>query len=304
MKLSIVIPSYNEAGNILKLHSSIISNINREDLDFEIIWVNDGSTDESKAILSTLENVIIVNLARNYGQTLAMTAGAEFATGDLLAFLDGDCQNDPADIPIMIKYLEDNDLDCVCGWRKTRKDNFSKKIISRGAYLLRQLLTSDKIHDSGCTLKVIKSEAFQSIYLSGELHRFIPSLLLANGWKVGEIPVNHLPRNWGVTKYNYRRIVKSYLDMLSLWIWGKFPGRPLHLLGSIGIIFVIIGILLIFARIYLYITNNDLFKFSLTTLSTLFLIFGLNFFFTGIILDLLNKIYLGTRSKSRYRVID
>jgi glycosyltransferase involved in cell wall biosynthesis len=303
IKLSIIIPSYNESGNILRLYSMIKNVVDLPKDDYEIIWVDDGSTDNSIEILRQLNDVIVVSLIKNYGQTAALVSGFENSSGELVAFLDADCQNDPSDIPKMIRYLIDNKLDCVCGWRVNRKDSKTKKFVSVGAYFLRRSLLKDFTHDAGCTLKIVTRESFFDIKnkLVGELHRFIPTLLVSHGWWVGEIPVSHHPRYWGTTKYNFRRILKSYLDALSLAFWGKFSSRPLHLLGFIGIFSISIGILLFCLRIFLLFMGSDTFRFSLITLSTFLILFGFNFFFTGIILDLLSKIGVSNKTTIRYK---
>ena len=160
-------------------------------------------------------------MRKNFGQTAAMDAGIKAAQYDYIVTMDGDRQNDPADIPKLVKYLEDNNLDIVSGWRKNRKDTVMKKFTSRVANFLRGIIVKDHIHDSGCSLKIYKKECFDHINLYGEMHRFIPALLKIKGFEVGEVVVNHRPRTAGVTKYNWKRTVKGFVDMISLWFWSK-----------------------------------------------------------------------------------
>jgi len=200
--ISVVVPVYNEEGNVAALHQEIKEVCEREQFDYEIIFIDDGSTDQTREIMKTLKPLKAIYMRRNFGQTAAMDAGIKAAVKDYIVTMDGDRQNDPADIPNMIKYLEENKLDVVSGWRKNRKDKKAKKFTSRGANLLRKIIIKDKIHDSGCSLKIYKRECFQDVNLYGEMHRFIPALLENKGFKVGEIVVNHRERTSGKTKYN------------------------------------------------------------------------------------------------------
>jgi glycosyltransferase involved in cell wall biosynthesis len=180
-------------------------------------------------------------MRKNFGQTAAMDAGIKASQYDYIVTMDGDRQNDPADIPRLVEYLEENDLDIVSGWRKHRKDTAMKKFTSRGANFLRKIIIDDGIHDSGCSLKIYRRECFDHINLYGEMHRFIPALLKIKGFKVGEIVVNHRPRTSGKTKYNWKRTFKGFVDMISVWFWGKFAVRPLHIFGTAGILSMLLG---------------------------------------------------------------
>ena len=245
--ISVVVPVYNEEGNVANLHKEIVDACERyrgsgdDSIDYEIIFVDDGSRDKSAEICRTLRPIKFVQLRKNFGQTAAMDAGIKAATKDYIITMDGDGQNDPADIPNLLNYLLENDLDIVSGWRKNRKDTFFKRFTSRGANLLRKLLVHDGIHDSGCSLKIYKKECFNGINLYGEQHRFIPAILKIKGFRIGEIVVNHRPRTSGKTKYNWKRTIKGFLDMISVWFWNKFATRPLHLLGSFGLLFLTLG---------------------------------------------------------------
>lgn len=230
--ISVVVPVFNEESNVKKLHEEIKCVCESNQLNYEIIFVDDGSTDNTLEICKGLEPLIVIEMRKNFGQTAAMDAGIHYASGDYIVTMDGDCQNDPADIPKLITCLEDNGLDVVSGWRKNRQDKFGKKIISRGANLLRTLIVKDHIHDSGCSLKIYKRECFNGLTLYGEQHRFIPALLEMRGYNVGEIVVNHRPRLNGQTKYNWKRTVKGFVDMLSVWFWNRYASRPLHLMGG------------------------------------------------------------------------
>ena len=239
--ISVVVPVFNEEGNVKELHSEILEVCKRLECEFEIIFIDDGSSDKTAEICQTLCPLKFIQMRRNFGQTAAMDAGIKAAQYDYIVTMDGDLQNDPADIPHMIEYLEENNLDVVSGWRKNRKDSFMKRFTSRGANFLRHMIVHDGIHDSGCSLKVYRRECFEGINLYGEQHRFIPALLKIKGFTVGEVVVNHRPRTSGVTKYNWKRTIKGFVDMISVWFWNKFASRPLHLLGGAGLGFIGLG---------------------------------------------------------------
>ncbi len=302
IEISIVLPLHNEEGNIGSLHAEIIAMCKKNRYKYEIICVDDGSTDKTVEVCKTLIPVIIVELRKNFGQTAAMDAGLKQANHEFVVTMDGDGQNDPADIPKMIDYLQQNGLDVVSGWRKNRKDSFFKKIISRGANMLRRLFIHDEIHDSGCSLKVYKKECFKNLNLYGEMHRFIPGLLKIEGYRVGELVVNHRPRTAGVTKYSWTRIVKGFLDMVSIWFWRKFAVRPLHLLGVVGIFMLFIGTLAGLASIILFIDGQSLSDTVFPLLSAVFFISGIQVFIFGLIADMLSRSFYNQRGGSSYSI--
>lgn len=259
MKLSIVIPIYNEESNIEKLHLEVLEATDSLNLNYEVIYINDGSTDSSLEKLKNLivratyegnltfptsqagdSKVKVVNLRKNFGQTAALNEGFKQAQGEVIITMDGDLQNDPHDIPKLLAEIEKG-YDCVSGWRTQRKDTFSKKIFSRGAYLLRKIILKDTIHDAGCSLKAYQKTALQELSLFGETHRFIPAILAWQGYLVKEVPVNHRPREFGKTKYNYKRMIKGLLDMCVVWFWYKFSDRPLYLFGGAGAALIALG---------------------------------------------------------------
>lgn len=219
--VSIVVPIYNEEGSVRSLHEEIVKMCEtpaglRVPAEWEIIFIDDGSTDRTPEICRQLEPLKYIRLDPNRGQTAALDRGFREAAGDYIAALDGDGQNDPADIPRMLQYLIDNDLDAVSGWRRVRQDSFRKKAASRAAYLMRQILIHDGIHDSGCTLKVYRRECFGGLVLVRDQHRFIPAILKARGFRVGDMEVNHRPRTSGRSKYNYKRYYSGLRDLLAI----------------------------------------------------------------------------------------
>ncbi len=290
--LSVVVPLLNEEENVAKLHQEIMEVLSKTDWKFEIIFVNDGSSDKTLENCQKLTPLKIIDFRKNFGQTACLDAGIKEARGDIVITMDGDLQNDPKDIPALVKKLKRKKLDVVSGWRKNRQDPFGKRWISRGAEILRKFLINDGIHDSGCTLKAYRRECFARINLMGEIHRFIPATLAISGYKIGEMEVNHRPRIHGQTKYNYKRTVKGFLDMLGVWFWMKYAGRPLHLFGGMGLLCFSLGgfglIGLFIARLFFDFPLSN----KIWPIIAIFLILvGLQLFISGLMADVLIKSY-------------
>ncbi|MBU0577661.1 glycosyltransferase family 2 protein [Patescibacteria group bacterium] len=304
MDLSIVIPVYNEKDNVTELHRRIVEVCKPLNKTFEIIFVDDGSYDGTFEELKSCPSPIkIIRFRKNWGQTAALDAGIKASKGSVIVTMDGDLQNDPSDIPHLLEKMESENLDVVSGWRKDRKDPLMKRIISRGAKALRDKLVRDGIHDSGCTLKAYKRECFNTVDLYGEMHRFVVGILKMKGFKVGEIVVKHHPRKHGNTKYNTSRTIKGFLDMLSIWFWKKFANRPLHLLGTAGILMMFVGTISGVTAIYLkFFRGVDLSDTALTTL-TMFLFFaGVFMFIAGILADMVSKTYYSSSKDQVYLI--
>lgn len=301
--ISVVIPVFNEEENVEDLYKEVLETCTKNSYNFEIIFVDDGSSDKTAEIIKRFSPVCLISLRKNFGQTAAMDAGIKHAKNEYIVTMDGDGQNDPADIPEMIAYLEENHLDVVSGWRKKRKDSFGKRFISRGANLFRSLLIKDGIKDSGCSLKVYKKECFNQVSLYGEMHRFIPAILKIKGFKVGQVEVHHRPRTKGTTKYNWHRTVRGFIDMISVWFWNKFAVRPLHLLGGMGLVFLFCGTCFGLATIYVFINKHqDLSNTLLPIMTIFFLITGILLFVLGLISDILVKSYYETTRDSSYNI--
>lgn len=300
--ISLVVPLYNEEDNVAKLHSEIKEVCQREQYDYEIIFVDDGSSDNTIAEVKKLSPVKIIRLRKNFGQTAAMDAGIHQAVKDYIITMDGDRQNDPNDIPRLIKHLEVNDFDVVSGWRKNRKDTFTKHFVSRGANLLRKILIHDGIHDSGCSLKIYRRECFESLRLYGEMHRFIPALLIIKGFNVGEIEVHHRPRTAGKTKYNWKRTIKGLIDMIAVWFWNKYSVRPLHLLGGMGIFVFSLGVLAFLITTISYIAGQSMSDTALPILTAFLLFTGIQLFISGLHADIMIKNYFETTKNNSYSI--
>jgi len=293
IEYSVVIPVFDEEGNIVKLDKEIKEVMNKLSKNYEIIYVNDGSTDNTLENLKKLKDVIIVNLNRNYGQATALDTGFKIAQGELVISIDGDLQNDPKDIPRMIEKLHKERLDVVCGWRKKRKDDLGIRILTRIGRFIRRRFVKDDVHDTGCTLRVYKKEAVKSLDIQGEMHRYILALLRWKGFRIGELKVNHRPRIHGKTKYGYLKAVRGFIDLIYIWFIQKYSQRPLHIFGSLGLISFGLGALIELWLAYLKIFHTiDLSANAWFILGFFLILMGIVFFSFGIVIDLLMKIHL------------
>ena len=305
--LSIIIPAYNEEDNIEPVYRELKSVLSETGHPYEILFIDDGSTDQTyqkmKSIQIMDDSVRIIKFRKNFGQSAALQAGFDFATGTIIITMDSDLQNDPHDIPALITKMEQEDLDVVCGWRYNRQDSAFKKLFSKMANSLRKFLTKETIHDSGCTLRSYKKECVEDLELYGELHRYIPAVLQWKGYRVGELKVNHRERTHGLSKYTWKRLTKGFLDLIVIAFWQKYSVRPMHIFGGFGFILAIIGF---FISLYL-ILERVFFNMSLTErplflVGFFLLVVGIQFIALGILADILLKIYHGQNERKPYRV--
>lgn len=299
-RLSIVVPVHNEAGNIEPLHAELTSVLDAGGDLYEIIYVNDGSTDNSFKELCSLTNATIIDLNRNYGQATALDAGFKEATGDIIVSLDGDGQNDPQDIPRLVRKLEEEDLDVVAGWRQKRSDRQGIKVLTRIGRSLRHLFIKDTVHDTGCTLRAYRSEAAKSLDIGGEMHRYILALLRWKGFTIGELPVTDRARVFGVSKYGYSKAIRGGIDLIYIWFIHKYSQRPLHLFGYVSLASFLLGMVSLFWTLYgkfaldLSLNRNGWFF-----LTFFFLLAALILFSFGIVIDLLIRIQYHTSGTER-----
>ena len=301
--ISAVIPVYNEAGAVLNLYQELKQVLSADSASWEIIFVDDGSTDNTLNLLAQLSPIKIIRLRKNFGQTAAIDAGIKASRGKLIVILDGDGQNDPADIPKLIIELRQKNLDLISGWRKDRKDPLMKRISSRLAGMVRRIFLDDGIHDSGCSLKVYKAECFEHVNLVGEIHRFIPALLKIKGFQVGEMIVNHRPRISGKTKYNWKRGIKGILDIIAVWFWKKYASRPLHLFGAFGLMLLAVSLIAGLAAVYYKIFQHwDLSNTVLTDLALFGFLTGMQFIVFGLLADILTKNYFASTNDEVYDI--
>lgn len=300
--LSVIVPLYNEEGNVLELHHRIheaLVNIGRP---FEIIFIDDGSQDKTIELARALSPLRLIEFRKNFGQTAAFDAGIKAARGEVIITLDGDLQNDPADIPLLLTKMEEG-FDVVSGWRFKRNDPWSKKIPSRIANFLRGILIQDHIHDSGCSLKAYRRECFENVDLFGEMHRFMPALLMLDGFKVGEVKVSHHPRVHGVTKYNWKRGVKGFVDMVVIWFWRKYSHRPIHLFGGLGMILSFLGgAILAWMFVEKFFLGHSIADRIWPVIGIFFILVGVQLFVAGLLADMMVRNYYQARQRMNYSV--
>jgi glycosyltransferase involved in cell wall biosynthesis len=307
-KVSIVIPVFNEEENVPILYDKLKKVLDNPGIDYEIIFVDDGSTDRTREILEEIaskdKRVKVIEFARNFGQTSAMMAGMDFATGDVIITMDGDLQNDPEDIPRLLEKIEEG-YDVVSGWRKNRKDAaISRKLPSKIANWLIGKITGVRIHDYGCTLKAYRSDVIKKVRLYGELHRFIPALAstVTSTSKIIEIPVKHHPRIYGKSKYGISRTFKVLADLIFIWFLKKFMQKPIHFFGILGLILLLIGSASFLYLVGLKLSGHSIGGRPLLIISVLFILSGLQMFTTGIISEILMRIYYESQNKTPYVV--
>ena len=303
--LSIIIPIYNEEENVIKLSELILNALS--DRDYEVIFINDGSTDNSEKVIQSINkkhpHMKLISLRRNYGQTAAMQAGFDHSKGEILIPMDGDLQNDPKDIPMLIEKINEG-YDVVSGWRKIRSDKkFTRILPSKLANMIISRISGIYLHDYGCTLKAYRKEVLNEIKLYGEMHRFIPIYASWEGAKVTEIPVHHHPRTAGKTKYGLSRIPRVILDLLVIRFFDKSLDRPIHLFGQFGLLMFLIAFILAILAIFLKIFNNI--SFILTPLPLLVVFFsmsGLLCIFLGLVAEIQSRIYFEARDRPAYLI--
>jgi glycosyltransferase involved in cell wall biosynthesis len=305
--ISIVIPVFNEVDNVPLLYQNLRSVMDKAGCAWEVVFVDDGSTDNTSAVLRQLhtqdEDVCVVELRRNFGQTAAMAAGFDHSRGEIIVAMDGDLQNDPSDIPRLIDKLDEG-FDVVSGWRADRQDGFwLRKFPSRMANWLISRTTGTYLHDYGCTLKAYRAEMIKELRLYGEMHRFIPALLGGNGARIAEIPVKHYARRYGYSKYGISRTVRVILDLLLVKFSLSFLTKPLQAFGLVGLITLLPGLgicsWLVFARIFL---GHALADRPLFLLGILLTVIGAQFVSLGILAEIQIRTYHESANKPIYLI--
>ncbi|RUM42456.1 MAG: glycosyltransferase [Desulfurobacterium sp.] len=307
-KISIVIPVYNEEENVPILYDKLREVLEKIPYDYEIIFVDDGSIDRTREIVEKIaskdKKVKVIEFARNFGQTPAMMAGMDYATGDVIVTMDGDLQNDPEDIPRLLEKIEEG-YDVVSGWRKNRQDAaISRKLPSKIANWLIGKMTGVKIHDYGCTLKAYRSDVIKKVRLYGELHRFIPALAstVTSVSRIIEIPVKHHPRIYGKSKYGISRTFKVLADLFFIWFLKKFMQKPIHFFGILGLVLFFAGLIPFLYLVGLKLTGHSIGGRPLLIISVLLILSGIQMFTTGIISEILMRIYFESQDKKPYVV--
>lgn len=307
MRLSIVVPIYNEKDNVRLLYDSLLQTLSKMGETYEIIFVNDGSRDGTYEILLQLAQrdpaVKLVNFRRNFGQTAAMSAGIEMASGDVVVTLDGDLQNDPTDIPAMLDKLDEG-YDLVHGWRKHRQDAFiNRKLPSKIANWLISKVTDFPVHDLGCTLKVMRREIAQELRMYGEMHRFIPILANWQGARCVEVETRHHPRRFGQTKYGIWRTVRVLLDLVTVKFMIQYSVSPMKLFGGIGMLSMFGSLLTCAAVISMKLLGGvDMSGNPLLLLCGLLGMASLQFIVLGLLGEVSSRIYYESQNKRPYHI--
>lgn len=307
IELSLIIPFYNEVENLAECYERMTHALDPVGKSYEMLFIDDGSTDESIAVVRLLAErdprVKVIQFYRNFGQTAAIAAGIRFARGRVVLPMDADNQNDPRDIPKLLAKMDEG-YDVVSGWRKDRKDTYLTRILpSKIANALISKVTGVALNDYGCTLKAYKAEYLKPVALYGEMHRFIPAYARLTGAKITEVPVNHLPRTKGQSKYGLSRTFKVVLDLMTIKFLGAFATKPIYLFGSLGFFLLFASLVLAgwvirdkFA-LGVFVHRNPLFM-----IATLFAILGVLFVMMGLLAELLIRIYHESTGRPTYLI--
>ena len=309
--ISVIIPVFNEEKSLQDLFQCIYKSLLKAKYDFEIIFVNDGSTDASASILDKLEVnnsdfVRVVHLLRNYGQTAALSAGIDHSRFEIIVPLDADLQNDPTDIPLLVSKLNEG-YDIVSGWRKERKDSALKRnFLSFVANFLIRKITKVKIHDLGCTLKAYRKEVISDIHLYGEMHRFIPIYARWNGaMRITELPVKHHSRKHGTSKYGTNRIIKVILDLIVVLFLHKYGQKPIYVFGVVGFINLACSLLCAGGAIYYKFfaeTYKSFIQTPLPLMASMFFVVGIICILLGLLAELSIRTYYESQNKKTYKI--
>jgi glycosyltransferase involved in cell wall biosynthesis len=309
MKISIVIPVYNEVENLENLHQAVHGALDSQaELDWELILVDDGSTDGSQQMLEELgrddpSHTRIIELRRNFGQTAAIAAGIDHSQGEVIILMDADLQNDPADIPMMLDLIEQG-YDVVSGWRLKRQDKYLTRVLpSRMANGLISFVTGVHLHDYGCTLKAYRREVLTGFRLYGEMHRFIPAYANSVGAKMVEVPVHHNPRRFGKTKYGLTRTLKVVLDLFTVKFLISYANKPIYLFGGAGLVLMAGSALtLLFLIVRRLLIGTSVTRSPYLPIAIMFLILGFQSILMGLIAELLVRTYHEAQSKPTYTI--
>ncbi len=305
--ISVVIPLYNEEESIPHLYEKLTEALEAYGKPYEVIIVDDGSTDGSYPLLRQIaeqdKRFKIVRLRRNFGQTAAFAAGFDHARGDVIITMDADLQNDPADIPKLMEKIEEG-FDIVSGWRINRQDRFlDRKLPSMIANRLISNVTDVRLHDYGCSLKAYRAEVLREVRLYGELHRFIPALASQVGGAVTEVPVNHHPRRFGKSKYGISRTIRVILDLITVWFLGTYSTRPLHVFGTMGLVSAGMGVLLgLYLSFLKLVEGQNIGGRPLLLLAVLLVVVGVQLITMGLLAEMIIRTYHESQGKPIYVV--
>ena len=304
MTISIVIPLYNEEENVRELYGSLKPVMDSLGNEYEIIFIDDGSTDNTLSLLQEInaadDTVIVLSLRRNFGQTAAFAAGFDYSRGDIIVTMEGDLQNDPKDIPKLLELMKDNDL--VSGWRKVRKDpSLSRRLPSILANSLISKVTGVNLHDYGCSLKAYRRDVIKNLKLYGEMHRFIPAVASWYGVRIAEVETTHHPRLRGKSKYGISRTMKVVLDLITVKFLQSFSTKPLQFFGPMGLLSGALGFLIsLYLSIDKLFSGKDIGGRPLLLLGALLIIVGIQFIGMGLLGEMMVRVYHETQKKPIY----
>jgi glycosyltransferase involved in cell wall biosynthesis len=290
--ISVVVPLYNEERSLEALYDEISLALEPRDQPWEVVFVDDGSTDGSLSTLTQLhdekQNVVVVHLRRNFGKAAALQAGFLEARGDIVVTIDADLQDDPAEIPQLLAKLEEG-FDLVSGWKTRRNDPFTRRLLSRIFNWATAVVSGVRLHDVNCGLKAYRAEVLRGLRLYGELHRFIPTLASYRGFRVAEIPVNHRPRQHGRSRYGLNRYLRGFFDLLSVTFMGRYRHRPLHLFGGVGLFMGFMGFVILLYLTVIKIGGAGIGHRPLLTLGVLLVVVGIQFISLGLLSELITS---------------
>jgi len=299
MDVSIIIPLFNETESVQELGAALRENLLATGKSFELIFVDDGSTDGSSEQLLKLKKTIpeikIIQFQKNYGKSAALSAGFEMSTGECVVTIDADLQDDPTEVVSLLQKLEEG-YDLVSGWKKNRKDPFIKRITSKLFNLVTSISTGLKLHDHNCGLKAYRKVVIENLSVYGELHRYIPALVYSYGFKVTEIEVTHHERRYGKTKYGVWRFFAGFFDLLTVLFLTKYTSRPLHLFGIIGLASFVSGVLInLYLTVLKYFYAEGIGNRPLLFLGMLLILIGFQFVSLGFLAEMISS--FGTKDK-------
>jgi glycosyltransferase involved in cell wall biosynthesis len=290
--ISVVVPLLNEERTLEQLYAEIASALDGRDDEFEVVFVDDGSTDGSMSVLERLHdempNVVVVHLRRNFGKAAALQAGFFEARGDVVVTIDADLQDDPAEIPKLLAKLDES-FDLVSGWKTRRNDPFLRRLFSRWFNWATAVVSGVHLHDVNCGLKAYRAEVLQGVRLYGELHRFVPVLASYRGFRIAEIPVNHRPRSHGRSRYGAERYLRGFFDLLSVTFMGRYRHRPLHLFGGVGVLMGAAGFVILTYLTVLWFWGEGIGHRPLLTLGVLLVVVGIQFVSLGLLSELITS---------------
>ncbi len=288
--ISVIVPVHDEERSVALLHDELASALGQSDVPWEAVFVDDGSTDGTFAALTRLhaahDNIRVVRLRRNFGKAAALQAGFAEAQGEVVVTIDGDLQDDPAEIPRLLAKLDEG-FDLVSGWKTKRRDPLTRRILSRIFNIVTGRLSGLRLHDLNCGLKAYRADVVRGMPIYGELHRFIPVLAHYRGYRVAELPVNHRPREHGRSRYGVERYVRGFLDLLTVTFMGRYRHRPLHLFGGLGLLLGALGAVVLAYLTVLKLTGEAIGHRPLLTLGVLLVVVGVQLLSLGLVSELI-----------------